>query len=221
MRAKRTITRFGLMRHAETMWNLENRIQSHSDSPLSAKGEKQGMQWGQILKGFHWDRILSSDTGRALATVRRINLTLKIPLMIDARLREQNWGQWTGKTVAQVKREEPGLLAEQIAAGWKFCPPGGEDRLSIWKRSHTALVEAANQWPDETILVVTHEGVIKSLIYRLSGRKFLPHEKPLIQSLHLHWLIYDNEEDLRLEGLNAISLWQKSETGKRTEEKGF
>jgi hypothetical protein len=59
------------------------------------------------------------------------------------------------------------------------------------------------------------------LIYRLSGRKFLPHEKPLIQSLHLHWLIYDNEEDLRLEGLNAISLWQKSETGKRTEEKGF
>jgi len=221
MTAKRTITRFGLMRHAETMWNLENRIQSHSDSPLSAKGEKQAMQWGQILKGFHWDRILSSDTGRALVTVRRINLTLKIPLMIDARLREQNWGQWTGKTVAQVKREEPGLLAEQIAAGWKFCPPEGEDRLSIWKRSRTALVEAANQWPDETILVVTHEGVIKSLIYRLSGRKFLPHEKPLIQSLHLHWLIYDNEEDLRLEGLNAISLWQKSETGKRTEEKGF
>jgi probable phosphoglycerate mutase len=209
MTANRIITRFGLLRHAETMWNLENRIQSHSDSPLSARGERQAIQWGEILKDFHWDRILSSDTGRAFETARRINLTLKVPSMVDARLREQNWGRWTGKTLAQVKAEEPGLWAEQIAAGWRFCPPEGEDRLSIWKRSRAALVEAAKRWPDETVLVVTHEGIIKSLIYRLSGRKFLPHEKRLIRSLHLHRLIYDSQEDLRLEGLNAISICQK------------
>jgi probable phosphoglycerate mutase len=209
MTAKRIITRFGLIRHAETNWNLENRIQSHRDSPLSARGERQAIQWGEILKDFHWDRILSSDTGRAFETARRINLALKLPSMVDARLREQNWGRWTGKTLAQVKAAETGVWAEQIAAGWGFCPPEGEDRLSVWKRSRAALVEAAKRWPDETVLVVTHEGVIKSLIYRLAGRKFLPHENRLIRSLHLHRLIYDSQEDLRLEGLNAISICQR------------
>ena len=205
MTATSKYTRFGLIRHAETQWNQQNRIQGHNDSPLTTKGQRQATQWGQVLKDSQWDRILASDTGRALATASRINSTLQIPLTSEPRLREQHWGQWTGKTVAQIQKEDSQLLAEQTKAGWKFRPPGGEDRLDIWQRSQSALVEAADKWPGERILIVTHEGVIKSLIYRLYGRQFLPHEPPLIKAFHLHWLIH-NRQGLKLEKVNAIAL---------------
>ena len=199
------ITRFGLVRHAQTEWNRAKRIQGQSDSPLTAKGEKQAEKWAETLNDIAWDRILASDLGRAFETATIINHILQVPLTSDKRLREQNWGRWTGKTVSGIEKDDPELLAGQTRAGWQFCPPNGEDRLNVWKRSQTGLIEAAASWPGKTILVVTHEGVIKSLIYRLSDRRFLAHEPPLLQSFHLHWLIH-NQDGLRLENVNAIAL---------------
>jgi probable phosphoglycerate mutase len=77
--------------------------------------------------------------------------------------------------------------------------------VSVSERSQIALCEAAARWPAETILIVTHEGVIKSLLYHFSGRKFLPEEPPLIKSMHLHWLFHD-PGGLRIGGLNALPL---------------
>ena len=199
------ITRFGLIRHAQTVWNREKKIQGHSDSPLTANGRRQAASWGQILSQFSWDRILTSDTGRALTTGERINAILKIPIETDPRLREQDWGQWTGKTIQQIQTEAPQVLAEQIVAGWDFCPPGGENRKSVLARSQEALKGAFVKWPGETILVVTHEGVIKSLVYYLCGRQFLPSEPSLLKSYQLHRLVRDRE-GLRLEALNALAL---------------
>ena len=199
------ITRFGLIRHAQTVWNREKRIQGHSDSPLTPEGELQAFRWGKILGQFPWNRLLASDTGRALATAEIINAYLKIPLSIDSRLREQDWGYWVGKTIAQIKVEHPLELAEQISAGWDFRPPGGEDRKSVFARSRGALQEAFDRWPGENILVVTHEGVIKSLVYHLRGRKFLPTEPPLLKSCRLHRLVHDRD-GLGLEAVNALAL---------------
>jgi len=112
---------------------------------------------------------------------------------------------WVGKTIAQVKAEQALELAEQINAGWNFCPPGGEDRKSVLARSQRALQAAFDRWPGENILVVTHEGVIKSLVYHLSGRKFLPTEPPLLKSYQLHRLVHDRD-GLRLEAANALAL---------------
>ena len=113
------------------------------------------------------------------------------------------WG--TNRTVAQIQAESAKLLDEQTNAGWDFCPPGGEDRKSVLARSRGALQDAFNRWPGENILVVTHEGVIKSLLYYLSGRKFLPSEPPLLNSYHLHLLAHDRD-GLRLEALNKLAL---------------
>ena len=200
-----TKTRFGLIRHAQTIWNREKRIQGQNDSPLTNEGKQQAEKWGEILSPISWDRILVSDIGRAFETATRINRLLQIPMTSEKRLREQNWGQWTGKTVREIKSGDPLLLAKQTRAGWKFCPPDGEDRVSVSQRSQTALSEAAAHWPAETILIVTHEGVIKSLIYHLSGRKFVPEEPPLIKSMHLHWLLHD-PKGLRIGELNALPL---------------
>ena len=199
------IIHFGLIRHAQTIWNREKKIQGHNDSPLTADGERQASNWGQILLRYSWDRMLASDADRALATVEKINAFLKIPIEIDSRLREQDWGHWVGKTVAQIQTESAELLDEQTSAGWDFCPPGGEDRKSVLARSRGALEDAFNRWPGENILVVTHEGVIKCLLYYLSGRKFLPSEPPFLKSYHLHVLAQDRD-GLRLEAVNALAL---------------
>jgi probable phosphoglycerate mutase len=199
------ISYFGLIRHAQTVWNREKKIQGCSDSPLTPEGELQASHWGKILDQFSWNRLLASDTGRALATAEIIKAYLKIPLTADPRLREQDWGSWVGKTIAQLKAEQTLELAEQISAGWDFRPPGGEDRKSVLARSQRALQEAFDRWPGESILVVTHEGVIKSLVYHLSGRKFLPTELPLLKSYQLHRLVHDRD-GLRLEAANALAL---------------
>ena len=198
-------TRFGLVRHAQTMWNREKRIQGQSDSPLTADGESQATRWGELLKQFPWDRILASDTGRTLATAEKINAYLKIPLTTDSRLREQDWGQWVGKTVQQIESEAPQMLTAQVRSGWDFCPPGGESRKSVLKRSQKALIEAAGRYRGDNLLVVTHEGVIKSLIYHLCGRKFLPGEPAILKAYQLHWLIH-HSNGLKLEEVNAQRL---------------
>ena len=146
-----------------------------------------------------------SDSGRAVETAAIINSHLQAPVESDPRLREQDWGRWTGRIITQIETEVSSLLQEKQMGGWKFCPPGGEGRLSVWHRSHRALTDAANRWRGNTILIVTHEGVIKSLIYHLSGRHFLPDEPALLKSYNLHWLIFSNNE-LRIEKVNALVL---------------
>jgi len=205
MTASQSITRFGLIRHVETEWNQEKRIQGQNDSPITAEGEHQARQWGQVLAQEVWDRILVSDTGRALKTAALINTRLKAPVVQDSRLREQNWGEWTGKRRRVIRKKFPGYLAEQEKKGWEFCPPGGENRNTVFERSQRALAEAAEKWPGAKILVITHEGVIKCLIYRCFERKFLPNETPLLRPLHLHRLIYDGR-GFQVEAVNAVSI---------------
>ena len=200
-----TTTRFGLIRHAQTDWNREKKIQGHSDSALTANGKKQASSWGRRLFQFPWDRLLASDSGRALTTAERINAFLNIPLETDPRLREQDWGDWVSKTIPQIQTEAYQVLEEQINAGWNFCPPGGESRDSVLERSQEALMEAADRYPGDNLLVVTHEGVVKGLIYHLCGRMFLPSEPPLLKSYRLHWLVFDRQ-GLQIEKVNALGL---------------
>jgi probable phosphoglycerate mutase len=174
------------MRHAVTLWNLEKRIQGRLNADLAPEGEDMARRWGVQLKDGGWQRLLASSSGRALHTARLVNQTLALPLSQDDRLQEQDWGRWSSLRLADLKAQYGTQLAEQVAAGWDFRPPGGESRTAVWERSRQALVDSAARWSGRQILVVTHEGVIKCLLYRLAGRKFLPRESPLIKSGHLH-----------------------------------
>ncbi len=218
MSANPITTRFGLIRHVETEWNQQKRIQGRHDSPITAEGEHQAGQWGQVLAQERWDRILVSDTGRALKTAALINARLQIPVVQDSRLREQDWGKWTGKRRSVIRKKFPGHLAEQEKKGWEFRPPGGENRNMVFDRSQRALAEAAEKWPGEKILVITHEGVIKCLIYRYCGRKFLPMEAPLLHALHLHRLIHDLR-GFQVEAVNAVSISNKYSNKEKRSEK--
>ncbi len=201
-----SLTRFGLVRHGQTQWNQEGRIQGQTDSPLTADGRMQARAWGQQLSGTAWDRIIVSDLGRARHTAELINEQLGIAITVDQRLREQDWGRWVGLTLAQIKAADGELLEQQIQAGWRFCPPAGENRLQVLKRSRKALAEAAARYAGQNLLVVTHEGVIRALLYQLSRRPARPGEAPpLLQPRHLHLLRHDGRR-LGIETVNAMRL---------------
>ena len=185
-------TRFGLMRHATTWWNLDKRIQGRLDSPLAPQGEEMAHRWGVRLKTGGWQRILASSSARALQTARLANRSLGLPLHREERLQEQDWGRWSGLRAKDLAVRDGRELAAQVAAGWAFRPPGGESRTAVWHRSRQALLDSALRWPGGRILVVTHEGVIKCLLYALAGRRFLPTEPALIKPRHLHLVEVQN-----------------------------
>ena len=203
-------TIFGLMRHAETQWNREKRIQGHQDAPLTAEGCASAGRWGRQVQAHKWDRLLCSDLGRAKETAALMNARLKLPLQSEADLREQHWGEWTGRNIKQLQEQEADRLESLEAQGWDFRPPGGESRRDVLMRSIKALENAAEKWPGQRILVVCHEGVIKCLLYHLGGRKFLPQEGRMLMNRHLH-LISEKGGRFELDQINALDLVQNED----------
>jgi probable phosphoglycerate mutase len=185
------LTRFGLIRHAATEWNQAKRIQGRSDLPLCDQGRAEALAWGDSLAHLNWDRLVASPLSRARETGRLINTRLELPLLTDARLGEQSWGNWEGRSLAWIENHLATLPPGPATRGWTFCPPDGESRNRVWRRSQAALVDLSRRFPGETLLVVVHGGVLKALVYRLYRRAFMPHEKRLLRHRRLHWIFGD------------------------------
>ncbi len=197
-------TILALLRHGKTEWNEEGRIQGRHDSPLSPSGRRQVHEWGKFLTDYTIDQIIASDLGRVRETVEILQEYCgNVPITWNSGLREQSWGQWEGKTFRELKTEQPEKLAAQIRAGWNFCPPEGESRIEVLKRSLPVLTKTLQQFPGKQVLIVSHEGVVNSIIYHLARRTFLPEEKHLLQKRQLHLLIGINEK-LLLGPLNIL-----------------
>lgn len=180
------VTTFGLLRHGETEWNILKKIQGSGDSPLTTKGREQTGEWAKTLMRYKWDHIIASDLGRVRATVDILNHELGLPVSFDPRLREQHWGEWEGLTIPSIQENNKEDLARRVARGWDFSAPGGETRLAVKDRVLTTLLEKVKEWPGQKILVVCHQGVVKSVLYFITGREFLPGEDPLLQHNRLH-----------------------------------
>ena len=204
------LTRFGLVRHAATEWNLAKRIQGRSDLPLCEAGRLAASVWGERLHHWNWDRLVTSPLARARETGCLINLHLGLPAAVDARLGEQSWGEWEGRELAWIEDRLARLVPGPGTRGWSFCPPGGESRRRVWRRGQAALVELSRHYPGETLLVVVHGGVLKALIYRLYRRAFLPNEKRLLKRDRLHWIFADGRR-LLPGPVNAVKLGGSTE----------
>ncbi len=183
-------TTFGLIRHGKTEWNSIKKIQGSANSPLTQEGKELTEAWLPTLSKFTWDRILASDLGRVKETVEILNQGLNLPTTYDKRLREQDWGEWEGLTIPYIQENFTEELQERVAMGWGFSAPGGESRHGVKQRVLQALEDAAEKWPDEKILVVCHQGVIKCSLYHITNRKFVPAEDPLLKHNSLHLIEY-------------------------------
>jgi broad specificity phosphatase PhoE len=178
-----------LLRHAPTLWNLEKRIQGQWDSELAPEGQAKAEALAPRLIGLGLARILASDLGRTRATAGILNLRLRLPVTLDKRLREQHFGEWTGKYWRDVP-EADRQAAE--AAGWHFQPPGGESRAEVRQRVEHALLDAGRLNAGKTLLVVTHQGPIKAVLNHLLGRSYLPDEAPAFDPDRPQQIVYQS-----------------------------
>lgn len=179
------MTTYFCMRHGLTEWNRESRIQGNTDIELCDEGRDMARQWAQTLAEHDFDCILTSGLGRARETAEIVNDGRDLPIHDDPRLAEQDWGEWTGKTKDELK-EIGKQVRQQEKKGFRFQPPGGESRDDVLMRACDALIDFSEQHPSASVLVVTHNGVIKSLAYILSGLDFLPGDPMPIEPYKLH-----------------------------------
>ncbi|MBI9077039.1 MAG: histidine phosphatase family protein [Desulfatibacillum sp.] len=197
-------TRFVLIRHAQTKWNVLKLMQGREDSPLTRKGKDEARVWGKALKSQAIDRIVASPLNRAVETALLINETLGLPLSQETGFMEQSWGRWEGMTLEEIKAESPVILESMVSRGWDFKPPGGESRLQVLARCTQAMQSIHEKWPGQTILIVAHTGVIKCITYHILGRAFLPSEPACLMRNRAH-IVRFGEGGLEMEALNAIS----------------
>lgn len=199
------LTRFGILRHARTCWNEIGKIQGQQNSPLTEKGRRDALIWGKRLSANRWNRILCSDLGRAIETAQIMGSVLDIPLTQDARLREMDWGLWTGWTLADIRTHFPTVWEKASAGDWHFSAPEGERYIDVHYRSSLALNDASVRFAGERILVVCHEGTLKCLYYHPSVRRAAANTYPQMQSGCLQLFSVDSE-GLFLDQPNAVVL---------------
>jgi len=180
------MTAFFCMRHGLTDWNRDSRIQGNSDTELCDEGREMARKWAQSLKGKEFDYILTSRLSRAKETAAIINEELNLPMFEDARLGEQDWGEWTGLSKAELKETAWKQVQKQEKQGFDFRPPGGESRDEVLLRACDALIDFSGEHPSKSVLVITHNGVIKCLAYILSGLDYMPGDPMPIEPYRMH-----------------------------------
>lgn len=144
-----------LVRHGETDWNLQRRIQGSTDIPLNDTGRQQAMKAGNLLARRDWDGILSSPLSRAYETASIIarEVGLGAPRALDD-LVERAYGEAEGLTAHQLsQRFSPGDVV-----------PGKESREEVAGRVIPALLHLAEGHPGENLIVTTHGGVIRTVL---------------------------------------------------------
>ena len=162
-------TRFVVLRHGETFWNLESRIQGHADSELTAAGVAQARALGERMRGEAFDLLVASDLGRALATARHIGRVTGHEVVPDPRLRERHFGECQGLTYGELDHQYPDLFSSVREVDPDFQVPGGESRRQFHDRVKAAFDALAREHEGRRLAVVSHGGVLAMLYRAIHG----------------------------------------------------
>ena len=176
-----------MLRHGETVWNLERRMQGHKDSSLTPRGREQAAAMGRALaaelaRESGPTTFLRSPLGRARETSLIVGRTLGLDpaeWRDDLRLAELSYGQWEGFTWPEIEVDHPDALAKWRADPEGFCPPGGETHDELCRRSAELLAEITAS--SLRTVVVSHGvsgAVIRGLHLGLDARAMFVLEKP-------------------------------------------
>ena len=152
-------TKIYLIRHGETYWNIQNRIQGHSPNSINENGKIQSQKLKERLSGIVFDEIYSSDLPRALHTAQIIFPNKEIK--ITQSLRERYFGLWEGKTKNEIQSQSPEIFEIYQTKKKLHLSSKGESLNFFRKRILKAITEIAEQNKGKTIAIVTHGGVIK------------------------------------------------------------
>lgn len=165
------------LRHGETEFNLQGRMQGHLDIALTENGRAGARRAAVGLQHYPVRKIVSSDLSRARETAEIVGAHLGLPVTTDERLRETFLGNWQGMDRDQIDAQYPGARAR-----WRndinFAPPGGESHVQVRRRTRTLVDELMNDfpdWEDGAVLLVSHGGAINALVHDLLGLTSLSH----------------------------------------------
>jgi broad specificity phosphatase PhoE len=161
------------IRHGETSWNADGRLQGAQDTALNELGRRQAVQSGHLLDGLlardGRDKAqipyLSSPLSRARTTMELMRGALNLPprdYATDDRLREIGYGQWEGSTLSEMRAADPAFFAQRLADKWRVAPEGGETYEAVQRRMR--------DWYDGVrgdTVVVAHGGTARALMVAL------------------------------------------------------
>jgi 2,3-bisphosphoglycerate-dependent phosphoglycerate mutase len=165
-------TRIIAIRHGETAWNVASRLQGQLDVPLNERGQAQARLTAQSLLEDRPDVLYSSDLSRARDTARAIAEALAMPLTEHASLRERHFGHWQGQTYAEIEQQWPDLSELWRRRLPEFGPEGGETLQAFSDRCVAAFAALAAPHEGQTVVIVTHGGVLDCL-YRAASHMAL------------------------------------------------
>jgi probable phosphoglycerate mutase len=161
--------RIVVVRHGETVWNAEMRMQGQLDTALSERGRRQAARAAEALAGEGIEAIVASDLARAYDTAAAIAAVLGLPVATDAGLRERSFGIFEGHTYAEIDARWPDEAARWRRHEPAFAPEGGESLIAFNDRAVAAVTRIAAAARGRTTLVVSHGGVLDCLYRAASG----------------------------------------------------
>ena len=191
-----TTTTLCLIRHGETAWNAEKRLQGHTDIPLNSHGVSQARQMAQALKktGLAFDVLYSSDLKRAADTANAIEELFGIQASIDDALRERHFGALQGLAISEAPLVQPAIWQAHVSRDLEHDLGGGESILQFATRVQSVLDNIAQEHAGKTILMVSHGGTL-DMMYRIASQQALRSERVAsVPNASLNWLVYNGQD---------------------------
>lgn len=158
-----------IMRHGETKWNTEHRIQGHTDIPLDERGHRQAEAIAERLTGMEIDAVYASPLQRALMTGEHIASRNRCPLIEEPRLIERNFGEWEGLRMEEVEREQPEKWRQWIEAPTRCEIPKCETLESVLERSLVCAEQIIKRHSGKNVVIVSHANPVKLLLMYYTG----------------------------------------------------
>ncbi len=180
-----------LIRHGETEWNSQKRMQGHSNSNLSEVGRGQIQELGELMKNVSFDHIYSSDSLRARQTAEAITQYSGHTLQFDQRIREKNLGVFEGLTSTEAKERHPEIYRLFKTAGANYVIDEGESTQQLLERALEFIEEIRLRHPQERVVMVTHGGVVRVLMKHALGLSIDSPTRFIIKNTGIFGLIWN------------------------------
>jgi probable phosphoglycerate mutase len=168
-----------LIRHGETAWNAERRLQGHLDIPLNAEGERQARLLAEALAPESIALVVASDLQRARQTAQAVATLRNMPVHTEAGLRERCYGGFEGMLYAEIEQRFPAEFAAWQARDIDAILPSGKNPGETFRQFYTratdAILAIAGAHPGRTVALVAHGGVLECAYRMALG---LPLETP-------------------------------------------
>lgn len=157
------------VRHAETDWNADGRIQGCEDTQLSAAGREQAASLAERLRSERYSACYTSDLRRAIDTADALNAHLHLDIQHDRRLRERHFGVFQGQRLETIARDMPDLHKQYESRNPDFAMPEGQSWQQKFEQISAFMDEMLDRHAGQRLLVVTHGGCLLCMAHAVLG----------------------------------------------------